>query len=44
MKARAIVDEALALEEAGACSLVVECVPAPVAKATRAGRRAGGSR
>ena len=33
IKARSIVDEGLALQEAGAFALVVECVPAPVAKA-----------
>jgi 3-methyl-2-oxobutanoate hydroxymethyltransferase len=33
VKARTIVDEALALQDAGAFALVVECVPSPVAKA-----------
>jgi len=33
VKARAIVDDALALQEAGAFGLVIECVPALVAKA-----------
>eukprot|EP01035_Chromulina_nebulosa_P017650 gene17650-23231_t len=33
IKARTIVDDALALEEAGAFALVIECVPAIVAKA-----------
>ena len=33
VKARSILDDALALEEAGAFAIVVECVPAPVAKA-----------
>eukprot|EP01038_Epipyxis_sp_PR26KG_P011349 gene11349-15216_t len=33
IKARAIVDDAIALEKAGAFALVIECVPAVVAKA-----------
>lgn len=32
-KARQLVDDALALQQAGAFALVIECVPAPVAKA-----------
>lgn len=32
-KARQIVDDALALQEAGAFAVVIECVPSPVAKA-----------
>lgn len=32
-KARQLVDDALALQAAGAFALVIECVPAPVAKA-----------
>lgn len=33
MKARQVVDDALAVQEAGAFAVVVECVPSPVAKA-----------
>lgn len=33
VKARGLVDDALALQEAGAFAVVVECVPAPVAQA-----------
>jgi 3-methyl-2-oxobutanoate hydroxymethyltransferase len=33
IKARGLVDDALALQDAGAFAVVVECVPAPVAKA-----------
>lgn len=32
MKARQLLDDALAVQEAGAFAVVVECVPAPVAK------------
>lgn len=32
-RAKAIVDDAVALQEAGAFAIVIECVPAPVAKA-----------
>lgn len=32
VKARSLVDDALALQDAGAFAVVVECVPAPVAK------------
>lgn len=33
MKARQLVDDALAVQEAGAFAVVVECVPSPVGKA-----------
>lgn len=33
VKARQVVDDALAVQEAGAFAVVVECVPSPVAKA-----------
>ena len=33
VKARQVLDDALAVQEAGAFAVVVECVPAPVAKA-----------
>lgn len=33
VKARQLVDDALAVQEAGAFAVVIECVPSPVAKA-----------
>lgn len=33
MKARQVLDDALAVQEAGAFAVVLECVPSPVAKA-----------
>lgn len=33
IKARSLVDDALSLQDAGAFAVVIECVPAPVAKA-----------
>lgn len=36
VKARQVLDDALAVQDAGAFAVVVECVPAPVAKAVTA--------